>query len=232
MDAMAGHDERDASSSDRQDWNFERPVGGLTVGVPENFYFDRVDPEVASAVRNAAARCEQIGARVVSVRVPDVSELNTVARTVLLVEASALYEKYLCDREQIGADVLALLDQGRLITGTEYANAQRLRKQFVTAFHALMASIDVLLTPTIPMTAPRIGQSRVEIGGASMDTRLATTAFVRGVNALGLPALSIPCGRSSSGLPIGAQLIGRPFEDGVLLGIGSALETALGYTRT
>lgn len=229
MDVIAGHDERDSSSSKRQDWSFERPVSSLTVGLPENFYFDRVDPEVAAAVRNAATQCEAVGARVVPVQVPDMDALNAVARLILLVEASAMHEPHLAKRDHYGADVLALLDQGRLIPGTDYVNAQRIRRQFVLQFRELFRNIDILLTPTIPIVAPRIGQTQVDLGGQAVDTRLATTLFVRAINALGLPALSLPCGSSAAGLPIGVQLIGRAFEDGVLLGLASALESALGY---
>jgi aspartyl-tRNA(Asn)/glutamyl-tRNA(Gln) amidotransferase subunit A len=162
------------------------------------------------------------------VHVPDIQALNMVARLILLVEASAIFENRLSERDLFGPDVLTLLDQGRLVPGTEYVNAQRLRTTFLNEFHRLFQRIDVLLTPATPIVAPRIGQTTVELHGQTMDTRLASTLFVRGINPLGLPALSIPCGTSQSGLPIGAQLIGRPFEDGVLLGLGAALESALG----
>jgi aspartyl-tRNA(Asn)/glutamyl-tRNA(Gln) amidotransferase subunit A len=227
MDVVAGRDERDSSSSTRQDWSFERPLGGLTVGVPENFYFDRIDPEVAAAVRRTGSACAEVGANLVSVRVPDIQALNMVARLILLVEASAVFENRLAERDLFGSDVLALLDQGRLVSGIEYVNAQRLRKIFVAEFHRLFQQIDVLLTPATPIVAPLIGQTTVELNGRPMDTRLASTLFVRGINALGFPALSIPCGTSQSGLPIGAQLVGRPFEDGVLMGLGAALESVL-----
>ncbi len=227
MDVIAGRDERDSSSSTRQDWSFERPLAGLTVGVPDNFYFDRVDPEVAAAVRRAIGACTEVGANLVSVHVPDIQALNMVARLILLVEASAVFENRLAERDLFGSDVLALLDQGRLVSGIEYVNAQRLRKIFVNEFHRLFQQIDVLLTPATPIVAPLIGQTTVELNGQPMDTRLASTLFVRGINALGFPALSLPCGTSQSGLPIGAQLVGRPFEDGVLLGLGAALESVL-----
>ena len=80
---------------------------------------------------------------------------------------------------------------------------------------------------SVPIVAPRIGQTTVEIDGQTIQTRMITTVFVRGINVLGLPALSIPVGRSQSGLPIGAQLVGRPFEDSLVLKLGKALEGAL-----
>ncbi len=93
-------------------------------------------------------------------------------------------------------------------------------------FCALFADIDCLFTPTTPTTAPLIGQTQVELDGEKMDTRLATTRLVRGVNVLGFPALSMPCGKSANGLPIGLQIIARPFEEKLLLALGEALQSA------
>jgi aspartyl-tRNA(Asn)/glutamyl-tRNA(Gln) amidotransferase subunit A len=118
-----------------------------------------------------------------------------------------------------------LLDQGRLVPAADYVNAQRLRTTLVNDFHTLFREIDCLFTPTTPSTAPLIGQKEIELGGEKVDTRLAATSLVRGINVLGFPALSIPCG-SLEGLPIGLQLIARPFEENLLLSIGEALETA------
>ncbi len=198
----------------------------IRVGLPEGYYFDRIDPEVREAVLRAARTVE-----VVPVKTPDIDALNTVGRVILLAEASAALENYHAQRDQFGPDVLALLDQGRLLPATDYVNAQRLRKQFVDEFRKLFQTIDILLTPTLPMTAPKIGQLAVELAGETVDTRLATTRFVRGINVLGLPALSIPCGFSKSGLPIGVQLIGRAFEDCLVMRFGARLEASMMIQR-
>src|SRR5712692_5494307 len=155
-------------------------LNGIRIGLPENFYFSQVDAEVRAAVHKSARTAESLGAQVLPVRVPDVDALNTVGRVILLVEASALYETYWDRRDQFGADVLALLDQGRLVPATDYVNAQRLRKTLVKEFHGLFQSIDCLFTPTTPTTAPRIGQKQIEIEGEMHDARLASTRFVRG----------------------------------------------------
>lgn len=203
-------------------------VRSMRIGLPENFYFARTTGEVKDAVHKAARTAEQIGARVVPVRVPDVEALNTAGRVILLAEASALYEPYLSRRQDFGADVLALLDQGRLVPATDYVNAQRLRKSLVNEFRALFRGIDVLFTPTTPTPAPRIGQKAVELDGTPEDARIATTRLVRGINVLGFPALSMPCG-AAAGLPIGLQIIGRPFEEHLLLTLGEALEPAFAH---
>ncbi len=197
----------------------------VRIGLPENFYFSRVAPEVRDAVHQAARVAERLGVRVTPVRVPDIDALNAAGRVILLAEASALYEPYLARRSDFGSDVMALLDQGRLIPATDYVNAQRLRKILLQDFRELFRAIDCLFTPTTPIVAPRIGQREVSLDGQMLDTRVAITRLTRGMNVLGFPALSQPCGRSPEGLPIGLQTIARPFEEKLLFLIGEALET-------
>ena len=186
----------------------------IRIGLPKNYYFDRVDSEVQAAVERSA---RALPGTVVEVAVPDIEGLNAAARAILLAEGSAVYEPYMDRRQDFGADVLALLDQGRLLPATAYVNAQRLRRQYALEFRRLFDQIDCLVTPTTPIAAPRIGQREVTIGGVVEDTRLATTRFLRGINALGFPAVSVPCGRTSAGLPIGMQLIARPYAEDLLL---------------
>ena len=113
---------------------------------------------------------------------------------------------------------------GKTVPATTYVNAQRLRKALRSQFRALFDSIDCLLIPTTPTTAPRIGQHQVELAGEKLDTRVANTSLVRGFNVLGFPALSMPWGQDQGGLPIGIQMIARPFEENLLFLLGEALE--------
>lgn len=196
----------------------------IRVGIPQNFYFDTVAAEIQDAVHSAARRAEDLGLRVTSVRVPDIEALNTAGLLILLSEAAAVHQSQLPRRADFGVDVLALLDQGSLVPAADYINAQRLRKRLLAEFHALFRSIDCLFTPTTPIVAPRIGQREIELNGVKYDTRMLITRFVRGFNVLGFPALSMPCGASREGLPIGLQLIARPYEEALLLTLGEALE--------
>ncbi len=195
----------------------------IRIGLPENFYFDIIDPEVKAAVHSVARKAEALGARVVPVQVPDLETLNRAGLVILLSEATAVHQANLHRRGDFGADVLAMLDQGSLVPATDYINAQRLRKQLLREFHALFRDIDCLFTPTTPITAPRIGQNEITLAGVTYDTRMLTTRLVRGFNVLGFPALSIPCGAASNGLPIGLQLAARPLEENLLLMLGEAL---------
>ncbi len=160
-------------------------------------------------------------------RVPDIEALNTAGLVILLSEAAAVHQSHHHRRGDFGPDVLALLDQGSLIPAADYVNAQRQRKLLLDEFHALFQTIDCLFTPATPITAPRIGQSGITLNGEKYDTRILTTRFARGINVLGFPALSIPRGNSPDGLPIGLQMIARPFEENLLLALGEALDCSI-----
>jgi aspartyl-tRNA(Asn)/glutamyl-tRNA(Gln) amidotransferase subunit A len=230
LNAIAGHDPRDPASSRHPVVDFEPEEGcsirGLRIGFPENFFFERLDDSVESAVRGAIARASSLGAIVKPVTAPDPEAMNAVARTVLLAEASAVMEPYMDRREEFGADVLSLLDQGRVLPATSYIQAQRLRRVFGARFRDLWGEVDCLLTPATAITAPPVDAKTVRLGRAAEDVRLASTRLVRAINLLGLPALSMPCGIGSSGLPVGLQIVGPAFQEAVILRVGAALEDA------
>ena len=235
LQALAGRDERDETSSHASVDSYLPAEGvsirGLRVGVPSNFYFDQVDPEVAVAVRKMVQLAAGLGAQVEMVTVPDIAGLNAIGRVILLSEASAVFERFADRRNDFGADVRILFDQGALLPATDYVNAQRLRRQFVTLFLQLFTGIDVLLTPTTPTVAKRIGENTILAGGVEEDFRLAATRMVRGINVLGFPAISIPCGFDGEGMPIGLQMIGRPFAERQLLSAAAALEDATEFHK-
>ncbi len=224
LQAIAGFDSRDDTSSKQPVGNYGATAPAALkhrrVGVPENFFNERLMPEVARAFDEALKNAQSGGARLVPIRVPDPVEINAVSRVILLSEASALMEPYLHRRADFGADVLALLDQGRLLPATDYVNAQRLRRLFQKDWARLWNEVDCIFTPTAPVTAPKIGESTVEIGGATEDVRLAATRYVRAINVVGLPAISAPL--PVNGLPVGLQVIGKPFAEAEIIGFATA----------
>jgi aspartyl-tRNA(Asn)/glutamyl-tRNA(Gln) amidotransferase subunit A len=224
LEAIAGFDPRDDTSSRQpvpvyKTNPIESPAG-MRIGVAENFYNERVAPQVSSAFVRALGEAESAGARLLQFRAPDPAEINVVSRIVLLAEASALMEPYLHRRPDFGADVLALLDQGRMLSATDYINAQRLRRVYQKEWAKVWKQVDVVFTPTSPITAPKIGQASVEIDGVEEDVRLAATRFVRAINVIGMPAVSVPL-KTEGGLPIGLQIVGRPFGEAEVLGMGA-----------
>lgn len=201
--------------------------GGLRIGYPTNFFRDRVDAEVESAVQSAILAMAGRKARVIEITVPDMEALLTAAATCLLVEAAVSLRPYLDRRADFGADVLGRVDQGLTISGADYIEAQRTRRRIGRQFARLFDHVDCIFTPTTPITAPMIGQTTVEVGGAKEEVRAAATRFTRVFNALGLPAISIPCGFSRAGLPIGLQIIAASEQEDLLLHAAAAMEDSL-----
>lgn len=227
MNAIAGPDRLDpsCSRSPAPDFNLPAPRGasGIRLGVPENFFFDRVDEHAVASIRRAIAAMEHLGARVVPVRLPDLEEANAAARTIQFVEATSLYA-YRTGPQLFGADVWALIQQGKMIAGHEYVNAQRVRTVFRRELDRIWQTVDVLATPATPTAAPPADAATVRIGDGDEDVRMASTRLCRSINLFGEPALSLPCGQTSEGLPVGLQLIAAPFAEPRLLAIGKLVE--------
>jgi aspartyl-tRNA(Asn)/glutamyl-tRNA(Gln) amidotransferase subunit A len=230
MNAIAGPDPLDPSCAPISvpDFNLlpRTDLKGLRVGIPRNFFFDRVDEQVSAAVHKSVSLMQTLGALIQDVAIPDLNAVNTAARIIQMAEVAALYAGR-HDAALFGSDVWALIQQGKLIAGHEYVNAQRLRSLFCEEFNELWRVIDVLAAPTTPVAAPGLHETEVQIAGEWENTRMASTRLVRAINYLGNPALSMPCGTTVSGLPIGLQLIGAPFSEPKLLQVARTLEPVL-----
>jgi aspartyl-tRNA(Asn)/glutamyl-tRNA(Gln) amidotransferase subunit A len=227
MNAIAGFDARDDTSSkfpleDYALFGDKQSLAGIRIGLPENFFNERIVPEVRAACRAALEHAESLGAVLIPIRVPDPAEINVIGRVILLSEVSALMEQYSHRRAEIGEDVLALIDQGRLLAATDYINAQRLRRVYQHEWSKLWRTVDLMFTPTAPIAPPLIGQQFVPIEGVDEDVRLATTRFVRPINVLGLPAASVPV--KSGEFLAGLQIIGPPFSTRNILLAAARLE--------
>lgn len=206
----------------------------LRVGIPRNFFLDRLDPEVRLAFRSAVQTVGALGAAMKEVTVPDCDAINQIGRLLVMAEAAQVWKAHLHRRGDFGSDVYAGLEAGFKVTEKEYAQAQRGRKELTAEFARIWHEVDLLLTPTTPTAAPAIGQTTLAIPGVSgelieEETRVATTGLVRPFNVTGFPALSMPCGLSSARLPIGLQVVAAPGQDDVLLESAAALQEAAGW---
>ncbi|MDZ4800784.1 MAG: amidase [Bryobacteraceae bacterium] len=235
MNAITGFDPQDDATVLRPEEHFvpadNVSLKGVRLGVPNNFYLERLHPDVEALYNSAMREAERLGAEIIHVDVPDPEGLNLIGRTTLLGEAAAVMRPFLHRRDEIGADVRTLLDQGTLLSASDYINAQRVRRAMMADWHAMFDKIDVLVTPSAPVPAPQIGQQTVTVGGQEEDTRLLSTKFVRGVNVIGLPALALPCGLTRERMPAGLQLIGSAWSEKRLFACGKALEQALPQVR-
>lgn len=202
-------------------------LDGVRIGIPTNAYYDIIDPEVDQSIRAAARNAAALGAQIIDVTLPDLEQMNAVTLVIQLAESTAANANHMDRRELLGDDVWVLLNQGRLVPGYEYVNAQRLRRRIQQDFNRVFDQLDMLMLPSTPNTAPKIGQTTVTINGIERDTRLLTTRCARSINLLGLPALVIPCGLSSANLPIGLQLVGPANSESSLIRSGATLEDVL-----
>jgi aspartyl-tRNA(Asn)/glutamyl-tRNA(Gln) amidotransferase subunit A len=205
-------------------------IKGLTIGVPTAFYVDDLDAEVAGVLDATIAVFRREGANIVRVELPDQRQLSAASQLVLAVEAAAFHKRWMIERAQdYGPQVFMRLQNGLAIPGVSYLEALRWRGAALAAFLAAVKGVDAVLAPVSPVPAPTIAESDV---GNSPDAEAVIqrlTRFTRPINYLGLPSLSIPSGFTKAGLPVGMQLVGRSFDEAMLLRIGAAFQRATDF---
>ena len=228
MSLIAGPDPLDPTTSAAPAWDAEaagRSPRALKIGVPASFYVDDLDSAVAAALDAALATFGKLGAQIVKVELPDQSVIAAAALMVLAVEATAAHAPWLRERPQdYSAQVRARLENGLAYSAVEYLEALRWRGPALAAHLAAIGDIDVIVVPTSRSPAPTIAETDVGGGPNAEATIVGVTRFMRPVNYLGLPALVVPAGNSSSGLPVGLQLIGRPFGEETVVALGTAFQ--------
>ncbi len=231
LGVIAGHDPRDATSSRRRvpDYlrDIEGPITGLRVGVPENYYFD-VEAAVAAAVREAARRLGELGARVTTMRVPDPAPLVETTGAVSRAEGAALHARlYREHPDDLQPVVRARMAIGFRVSAYEYLQALRLRAVLARQFlREVFGAVDLLVVPTIPEPAPALAAVLADPVDEGVRRTGRFARLTRPFNGLGLPALSMPCGFAASGLPLGMQIVGRPFDEPTVLRAARAYEHA------
>ncbi|MDH6708838.1 aspartyl-tRNA(Asn)/glutamyl-tRNA(Gln) amidotransferase subunit A [Kitasatospora sp. MAA19] len=230
LNALAGHDPRDPASLATPAVD-HRPgadtdLTGLRVGVPRTYYFDHVDAQVEAAVRRAIGQLEALGARLVEVDIPMTRYIQATLWGLVAPEASAYHEAGLRTVPELyQADVRVLLEAGELMTAGDYLRAQRSRTLMRSEWGRMLAEVDVIAAPTVPITAVRAGEETVSWPDGTAES--VSDALVRlsaPANITGVPALSVPVGHDTAGLPIGMQLLGRPLGERTLLRVGHAYE--------
>ncbi len=231
MNVVAGYDPEDPGSArvEAPDYTaaLTGDVKGLRIGVPTEYFTAPLDPEVGQAVREAIGLLEELGASVVEVDFPMFEYAQAVSGTVLMSEASAYHRDLLKrDADKIYPPVRLRLEAGLFVSAADYLKAQQGRSEFNRAVRRLFETVDLLAGPTEPVTAPRILAQEVQAGEVSIGTTAALTQYTRPYNITGSPAISVPCGFSRDGLPIGLQLAGRAFHETTVLRAAHAYEQA------
>ena len=231
MNAIAGYDERDQSSANRPDEDFTRLLGqdisGLRIGLPQDYFYDMIDDEVTAAVQEAAQVLEGLGAQVEECSIPALNDSISISGTILLTEAAEIHLDNLREcADDFGPDVRGRLEEGAMTPAVTYIAAQRARTEFNRAVAESMRTYDILLAPTTALGAPKLGDRVVDVGGVQEAKLAIMPRLTRPHNICGIPTVSVPCGFTSEGLPIGMQLAARPFEDALALQAAYAYEQA------
>jgi aspartyl-tRNA(Asn)/glutamyl-tRNA(Gln) amidotransferase subunit A len=201
----------------------------LRVGWPRDWFFERVAPEVLAAIEEARHVWERRGVQFSEVALPLLEAANRATVPIALAEAYQYHRQagyFPARAADYSEDVRARLEKGAGIAAADYLDARALCRRATEEFRKCEERVDVLLAPTVPIAAPRIGEERVSVAGAEEDVRGALLRLCRPANLWGTPAISIPCGATPEGLPIGAQLIGFEERERELLGLAEMYEDA------
>ena len=231
MNVIAGHDPRDVASAkvDIPDYTsaLTGDVKGLRIGIVKEYFEAPLDPQVRKAVMDAISLLESMGAEVKEVSYPMFNQSQAISSTVLMAEATAYHRDLLeKDGHQLYEPVRQRLEAGLFISAAEYLRAQQARTIFDKQGRRLLDEVDLLAGPTEPITAPEILASKVMAGEQEVGVVGALTQYTRPYNINGFPAISVPCGFSDDGMPIGLQLAGRPFDELTVLRAAHAYEQA------
>lgn len=227
--AMAGYDAADATSSVLPVPDYAAAlngdVKGLRIGMLRDFFLDGAAPEVKAAVEQAAGTLTSAGAIVDDVRLSLAPHVAAASFAIVASEALAYHAENLKTRAgEYQADVRERLMMGVFVSGLHYVRAQQVRALTRAEVDGALARRDVLLAPSTPLAATVVGERRTLIGETAADVRASLIRCTRAFNLSGHPACSLPCGLTPSGLPIGMQLVGRPFDEATVLRAADAFQ--------
>lgn len=235
LSAIAGADPKDASASTLPVPNFTESLGeniqGVRVGVLEDAALSGVADEMRTAFGEVCGALERLGAKLIPASPPHADELEELANTIFKYEALMIHgerlEKY---ADVVTPEILARLEAGRGVQSAQYRAALIRRDELIRYYESeVFSAVEVLAGPTTPVPAPSHEQAVSE----AEELIPSLTRFSRWVNTLGAPAISMPCGFSGDGLPLGAQLVGPHFSEAALYRIAHALEEEIGgWTRS
>jgi aspartyl-tRNA(Asn)/glutamyl-tRNA(Gln) amidotransferase subunit A len=203
------------------------PVRRLRIGVPDQFFFEQVDRGVSKAVRGALDELRSAGLRLRPVKLPQMSLTVAAQLVTLRAEALAYHAGWIRSRPRsYGRDTRVRLQLGALVAATDYLLAQQARERMKAELRTIFTEVDILVTPTVPITAPKLGERYVRWGKRQETVDGALVRFTQAFNLTGVPAISVPCGLAH-GLPVGIQMIAPWNEEARLLGVGKLLEKLL-----
>ena len=236
LEVIAGRDPADPTTSARPVPRYgtllDRQMPSCTIGIVEPAADDRVEPDVRATVDATAELVEQLGFTCKRVTLPHPDTAARALLGILYAEASAYHALWLRDRaDEYAPNTRIRLELGTLLPATVYVRAQQARRVIMQAYKDLFAQVDLLLLPVGPSASYRLDAPTVEPTAGGGDRMGSLIRFSGPFDLIGYPAISIPRGLTADGLPIGVQLAGRPFEEGLLLQVAHTIEQAEPFWR-
>jgi aspartyl-tRNA(Asn)/glutamyl-tRNA(Gln) amidotransferase subunit A len=231
MNALAGYDGGDVHSENRSVPDYTEalgePVSGMKAGIPQQHCFEDLHPDIENSVADAIEILGTLGVETVELNLPSIPDAHEATLTILMAEASHFHQRRLAEnREDFGLDVREILENGQKFSAADYVTAVRSREHSRRQFEQAFETVDFILTPTAPVPAPLRSMLDTSDGSDSNLIRPRLTQNTRIFNLLGLPAISVPCGFTKEGLPVGLQIVGRWWVEDELLRVAHAYEQA------
>ncbi|MBY0611745.1 MAG: amidase [Beijerinckiaceae bacterium] len=230
LDALAGYDPSDASCRDVAVPEYSAALGqsiaGMTVGICRNHFFGRNQRAVETAVEAAITDLAASGARIVEFELPNLAFGLAAIFAIELASSTAYHDANLKAGRTayFEEDVRSLVEMGRFVTAVDYLKAEQLRHVLMTDMARVFETVDVIVGPTMPLTAWTNETKSIPIAGQVESPLAASWRLTYPYNLTGLPAVSLPCGFDDDGLPIGLQIAGRPFDETTVLRVAHAYE--------
>jgi Asp-tRNA(Asn)/Glu-tRNA(Gln) amidotransferase A subunit family amidase len=228
---IAGPDPADPNS-----WQQPRPtlagiddgdLAGVRVGVYRP-WFEDAEPDIVARADEALEALRRAGARVVEIEIPELSLLRAVHIVTIVSEMVAAHDRYYAaHRTDYAAGIRLNLALGRMLKATDYIHAQRIRTRLCGHFDRVLAQVDVIATPTTARTSPVIPADTLRTGESNVEQTVRIMRYAQAANLTGLPAISVPAGFDRDGMPVGFQLMGRHWDEALLLRMGRVVQDAM-----
>jgi aspartyl-tRNA(Asn)/glutamyl-tRNA(Gln) amidotransferase subunit A len=208
----------------------------FSLGLPQQMFFDALSPEVRSAFDSALRDLSRLGMKTADISIPLLDETEEAGNLIAWAEAALFHRQqgyFPARAAEYGDDVRSRLETGTKVSAVDFLQALEIQKQLVQQFHLALAEadIDALVVPTAPIEAPPLNQETSRIGAHDYQTRALLLRLNRPANLAGTPSLTVPCGFTRAGLPVGLQIMGGASSESVLLRIANAFERARPQTR-
>ena len=231
LNVLSGYDSKDPSSSLNPVPDYTKTLGKsikeVKIGICRNHFFDRNNKDVQQAIEIAVDELSKMSGGVVEFNLPNLRYGLGAIFVIELASSSCYHEKTLEKglQQYFQPDVRTLVELGKFITATDYLKAEQYRRMLISDIRKVFESVDVIVTPTTPITAWESDQSTVTIGDEDESVLAASWRLTYPFNLAGLPAISIPCGFDSRNLPIGLQIAGKPFAEETVLRVAHSYES-------